>query len=192
MGCWSKEIIGSDEALDFLSDIKNICLLGEEDDITKDILEKYQLDIFNHWKLTNPSIISFQTLSAIIVQEGAIFQKEVLEKCIYCLEQDEWSKISLERKYHVDYLLNVLRNYNNIPTSYYDAKINFGLKNKDNIEYIISILKNIVPNYFLNLKVCFIGSYKYGILITLGEDTPDNFFEHALDDYFDIPVVYTK
>src|SRR6478735_9178130 len=115
MGWFSKGILGGDEPMDYESDIAEILGFNYYNDdnkelfFTKENLEKYQVEIFNKFKSDDSSIIAFQTLSCFMVEVGAKFEPYILDKCIDCLERDDWKNTDLERKYHIDYLINILK-----------------------------------------------------------------------------------
>jgi len=211
MGWFSKGILGGDEPMDYESDIAEILGFNYYNDdnkelfFTKENLEKYQVEIFNKFKSDDSSIIAFQTLSCFMVEVGAKFEPYILDKCIDCLERDDWKNTDLERKYHIDYLINILKTYNKNPKpTNYENEILFyqvydGLeKIKLKLDTVIQILNQEFSNqdFIKNISDCVIKLSEYGIFFDL--DYPDEKTKELHEfikinfkpSYFDFPVVF--
>lgn len=139
MGWWSIDVVdGGDQPWDAKDEIYELCgfnwdlvekdkTIEPESFITKEKLEAIQSKLYVRWMRDEYlGLIAFQVLGALMVSKGCVFKKKVLKKCIECLELDGWDNV--DRIHQVQYLLNVLKNYDNTPTSYFDVDY----INKDN------------------------------------------------------------
>lgn len=205
MGWSGKGITDGDEPMDYISDIESLCGFDFENDdivkvLTKEKLEEIQPIIFEKWKKADVTIYAFQVLGAILVQGGAQFDTVVYNTCLDSLKKDEWAKTDLERKYHIDFLINILENYDEIPTKYWDDRLTYDVmfkdKGKSYIEYVnvvIEILKKQLPSFVVKIFTCRIGIAAVGICVIL--DTADDrvtewMKSNASSSYFDIKIVY--
>ena len=210
MGWSGTGILHGDEPMDYEAEIESICGHNHEDEsqkpedfVTKENLEKFQLKIMEVWKKNKEtSEIAGQVLAYHMVALGCKFEPSVLKKCILALEIDEWAKTNFERKHHINYLLNVLKNYKNKPTSpedknlYYDYKKG---KTADYFIYIQSILKKLLNDkpYLVVKKGIAFKSYDRCILVMVKSPAEnwDSFSkwyqsDEGITSLFDVGIVY--
>ena len=206
MGWFGKNILDGDEPLDYLYNIAEVCGVpknyeGDECDyITKESLEKNQTKIYNKFKKEDVGITAFQTLATQILRVGAKFEPLVYDKCVECLQKDEWAKSSIERNYHINFLLDKLKNYQNCPSEYEDVELYNIRKNDktgaDYARYVIDILKNnkmFTKDVIIHLTII-INSYSYGICAvydeSLGLEKLTKFLNEAEFEIFDAKISY--
>lgn len=207
MGWSGKGILDGDEPMDAASFIADICgcpknYEGSSDDfLTKENLEKHQAAILAKFKKKKVSIIYVQTFAAYMVCAGASFNEFPIEDCIKNLKMDEWAKQDIERKYHIDYLINILENYNNEPTSYYDKNLDYDYrvgKTSKYATYILDIFKK--SDFFKNeinisASICIMGGTQYGIVVLFKDDDTLNlsdYFKNSLSEVFELKIVYVS
>jgi len=206
MGWSGKGILDGDTPMDVASYIADICgcpknYEGSSDDfLTKENLEKYQADILKFFKKKKVSIIYVQTFAAYMVSVGAVFNEISIEDCIRCLKDDEWAKSDLERKYHIYYLINILENYKNEPTSYYDLDLDYDYRLGITSKYAMHILEIFKKTDFfkhemiISSNICIMGGSSYGIVVLFKEidnaDIISDFFKNCISNFFELSVVY--
>lgn len=207
MGWYGSGITDGDEPMDYESVINQVCGFDyekgkREDFVTKEKLEKSQMKIFNKFKKKDTTIIAFQVLAYNMVELGCKFEDVVKEKCIECLEKDEWAKINPERNHCINYLINVLKKYKNIPTSPEDKNLRYdyhkGMDSKY-VLYVQSIIKKILaPKKFLKVSEGFgLSGYKKKLIVNIKEDEKSQMefvkwyqTEDAIFSIFDVGIVY--
>lgn len=206
MGWSGKGILDGDSTMDAAAFIAHICGCPKDYDgssndfLTKENLEKHQAAILAKFKKKKVNIISVQTFAAYMVEVGAIFNEFPIEDCIRCLKEDDWAKQDIERKYHIDYLLNILENYNNEPTSYYDKNLDYDYKvgkTSKYATYILEIFKK--TDYFKNdinisAKVGYMF-YEYCLVVLFKDDSSPELIQYSkncMSNFFDLKIVYVS
>jgi hypothetical protein len=197
MGAWDKSILGNDTSMDFIGDIDDICGRKYEnvDDysgdkvpaMSKELLENNQLEILDYFKSKDVNIFAFQVLATLMVEYGAIFEKNILDICISSLERDVWMLEDFERSYNIKYLLNILKNYKNIPTEYEDDKTN--IYNKDfDINYMVDVFKKSDIQNVVDVKIGKLNKYVYCLVLTINENF--DLYDYIGNEPFCIQIVY--
>lgn len=210
MGWSGTGILHGDEPMEFEHDIASMCGYDYNNEkqksgdfLTKKNLEKFQLKIIASWKKNKEtSEIAGQVLAYYMVKLGCKFEPSVLKKCILALEVDEWSKTNAERKYHINYLLDVLKSYKNKPTSPEDKNLYYNYKKgktADYFMYVQSILKKLLNDkpYLVVKKGIAFKSYDRCILVMVKSpvDNWDSFSkwyqsDEGITSLFDVGIVY--
>lgn len=150
MGWFSKNITGGDEPMDYESVITEVLGVEDIDSVTKEMFEQNQMVIYNRFKREKVTIIAFQVLAFYMVKVGAKFEKVVKNRIIKCLEKDQWAEESFERWYHINYLLNIINNYQNTPVSPEDNKLFRQKEPKKQIQYLIDIYNEKFLEFYNN------------------------------------------
>ena len=198
MGTWDKSILGNDTSMDFIGDIDDICGRKYENDdynndkvpaMSKELLENHQLEIFKYFKNKDVNIYAFQVLATLMVEHGAIFEKNILDICISCLERDEWMLSDFERSYNIKYLLNVLKNYENVPTLYEDDKTNIYHKDFD-INYIVDVFKKSNIENVVDVKIGKLNKHVHCLVLKINENFDG--YDYIGNEPFCLQIVYVN
>lgn len=211
MGWFSKHINGGDEPMDYSSEIAVLCgyndeEMSSEDFITREKLNEVQEQLFANWKKEKKvTIIGPQMLAYLIVEKGAKFaNEEIFNKCVECLKQDDWAEESFERWYHINYLLEILKKYDNkTPTAAEDGSIVQAGRLKNGADNVLKIYEKHFVTYYklkpeyvkgFSLGIATPGSYVITIMIDESKMSEKNFkklLEKASGNEFNMKVVFT-
>jgi hypothetical protein len=197
---YGKRILENSLAENYADDIFSICGYDDLDNIPNSVLESKQDEIYEFWKAKNDKETiytqSLIVLAYLLVKKGCNINHYIKTKAIEFAKSDEYAEINLERRYIMNQLVDILENYNNVPT---DIVLPYYQKSflKTTKKEILTIVGDII----LNMNIPCVKKYdlitrdmtysdEYVLLLHIDSTIECDYT--IFKDIFDVEIMFIK